>query len=152
MGFVEYNKRFHTATVGASRSTNDARLLRKTKVFTDIMNQKTLPNKHMSLGGHGDIPLVTIGDSAFPSLPWLIKGYDEKTKDASEVFYNVKMRSARVVTENCYGMLKGRWRILYKKTEMKKFNLEYVIMSCIMLHNMCIHLNDPMRASMDLEC
>ena len=144
MGMIGQNKRFLAATIGAPGNTHDARLLRKTRVFKDIVSNRAIPNRHINLGnGFGEIPLVTIGDSAFPRFPWLIKGYDEKSKNPKERYYNIRMRSARVVTENCYGMLKGRWRILYKQSEMRKHNLKYVIMACIMLHNLCIHLNDP---------
>ena len=52
------------------------------------------------------------------------------------------MISARAVTENCYGMLKIRWRILYKKAESKVFNLIYIIMACVMLHNFWIAKHD----------
>ena len=37
----------------------------------------------------------------------------------------------------------SRWKILYKKTEMKMHNPSYVIMASVMLHNFCIHTNDP---------
>ena len=40
-------------------------------------------------------------------------------------------------------MLKGRWGILYKKTEMKMCNLKYVVIACLMLHNLCMATNDP---------
>ena len=56
-----------------------------------------------------------------------------------------------MVTENAYGMLKGRWRILYKQTECRMYNLKYVIMSCIMLHNLCISVNDPCEPRWRLE-
>ena len=45
--------------------------------------------------------------------------------------------------ENAYGMLKGRFRILYKKTECRLFNLKYIVMASVMLHNLCIDVNDP---------
>ena len=48
-------------------------------------------------------------------------------------------------------MLKGRWRILYKKTEVRNFNLKYVVMACIMLHNLCIEHNDPCEPRWKLE-
>ena len=51
---------------------------------------------------------------------------------------NSDPRSARVMTENAYGMLKGRWRVLYKKTEIRNFNLRYAFMACIILHNLCV--------------
>ena len=58
---------------------------------------------------------MTVGDSVFPRYAWLVKGFSDTTRNEKERLFNEKLRSARVVTENCYGMLKGRWRILYKK-------------------------------------
>ena len=95
--------------------------------------------------------MVTVGDSAFPRFSWLLKNFPNVTRDPKEKLFNQKLRSARVVTENCYGMLKGRWRLIYKEAEMKKFNLKYVVMSCIMLHNLCIELHDPCEPRWKLE-
>ena len=53
------------------------------------------------------------------------------------------MNSTRVAAENCYDMLKSRWRILYRKAESKVFNLKYIIMACMMLHNFCLAKHDP---------
>ena len=89
------------------------------------------------------MPLVTIGDSAFPRFPWLLKGFSTNTNDSKEKLYNLKLKRARIVTENGYGMLKSQWRILYKKTEMKIYNLKYIVMACVMLHNLCIARNNP---------
>ena len=47
--------------------------------------------------------------------------------------------------------VKGRWRILYKKTEYCMFNLKYIIMAAIMLHNLCISCNDPCESRWRLE-
>ena len=143
MGLVGYNKRFLYSAVGAPGSSHDARMLKSTRLYQEILNGGVIPNCMMQLDGFGEVPLVTIGDSAFPRHPWLLKGYNEETKDPKQRWFNKKFCSARVVTENCYGMLKGRFRILYKKTECKMFNLKYIIMACIMLHNLCISVNDP---------
>ena len=67
------------------------------------------------------------------------------------MFFNKRMCSARVVTENAYSMRKDRWIILYKKTGMRNFNLKYVVMACIMLHNLCIEHNDPCEPRWRLE-
>ena len=45
--------------------------------------------------------------------------------------------------ESTYGMIKGCFRILYKKTEYRLFNLKYIATASIMLHNLCIDVNDP---------
>ena len=89
------------------------------------------------------MPLVTIGDSAFPRFPCLLQGFSTNTNNSKEKLYNLKFKSARVVTENAYEMLKSRWRILYKKTEMKTYNLKHIVMAWVMLHNLCIARNDP---------
>ena len=95
------------------------------------MNGSCIPDRKIKFGNQGNIPLVSIGDSAFPRYPWLLKGYNENTRDTKERYFNKRLCSARVVTENAYGMLKGRFRILYKQTECRMFNLKYIIMACI---------------------
>ena len=144
MGLIGYNKRFLALTAGAPGSTHDARLLRRSKAFTDIVSGNALPDKAIILSEDiGDIPLITIGDSAFPRYSWLLKMFNENTQDPKEKYFNKKLCSARVVAENCYGMLKGRFRIIYKKCECQLSNAKYIIMACVLLHNLCIARNDP---------
>ena len=53
-----------------SGSTHDARLLRHTNVYKEIINGKVLPNKVVNLGTHyGGIPLMKTGVSTFPRFP-----------------------------------------------------------------------------------
>ena len=40
-------------------------------------------------------------------------------------------------------MLKGRWRLIYKKCESKTHNVKYVVMTCVFLHNLCNARLDP---------
>ena len=68
MGLVAHNKRFPYAAVGAPGSTHDARLLRHTSLFKDILSGDAIPDQQLELGDFGTIPLVTVGDSAFPNL------------------------------------------------------------------------------------
>ena len=89
--------------------------------------------------------LVILGDSSFPRLPRLIKSFNENTRDPKERYFNKKLCSARVVTENAYGMLKSLWRLIYKKCECKLHNVKYVIMAAVFLHNLYIYTNDPCK-------
>ena len=105
MAVVSYNKCFMDLTVNAPGSTHDARLLKFSKFYEKTLQGIGLPNKTVSLGEDlGEIPLVTIGDSAFPRHAWLVKGFNENTVDPRERYFNKKLCSARVVSENCYGM------------------------------------------------
>ena len=132
-GLVSYSKTFLYCAVGAPGSTHDERMC------NFAIYQKIVTGH---VGEHGKIPLVTVGDTAFLKHAWLIKVFHEDTSDRRENFFNKKLCSARVVCENAYGMLKGRFRILYKRTECRLFNLKYIVMASVMLHNLCIDVND----------
>ena len=116
MGLIGYNKRFLALTAVAPGSTHDARLLRCTKVSKDVIAGNAIPDRALNLGDEfGEIPLVTIGDSAFPRFAWLLEMFNENTQDPKQRYYNKNLCSARVVAENCYGMLKGSFRIICKR-------------------------------------
>ena len=100
MSLVGHNKRYLYLTTGAPGSTHVARLLRHCSLFCTICNDGGISNKSVNLGNTGEIPLITIGDSAFPQLPWLIKAFSENTRHHKEKYFNKKLCSARVVTEN----------------------------------------------------
>ena len=151
MGFIGQNKRFMWAAVGAAGSTHDSRLLRNSKIYSDINNGLVFPNKSVNLSSYGEIPFTTVGDSAFPSNLWLLKPYNECTRILKQRYFNKRLCSARVVSEHAYGMLKGRWRILYKKTECHLDNISLLIMTCIALHNICIHRCDPCKPRWRLD-
>ena len=118
LGLIGYNKRFLYAAVGAPGSTHDARLLKEPSIYSDIINGNVIPDRVVQLDR---TPLVTIGDSAFPQFAWLIKAYNENTRDNQKKYFNKRLCGARVVAGNAYGMLKGRWRIFFKKNRMPAF-------------------------------
>ena len=151
LGLVSYNERFFYAVVGAPGGTHDVRLLKSVSIYSDIINGLVTPDRKMALGNFGEISLVTMGDSAFLQFSWLIKSYMENTKDKQQKFFNKGLRGARLVMENAYGMLKGRWRFLFKRTECRLFNLKYTIMACIALHNLCVSVSDPCKSRWKLH-
>ena len=151
LGLVGYNKIFLYAAVGAPGSTHDARLLKESSIFHKILKGDVLPESVVILGDFRYLPLVIVGDSAFPQFSYLIKGYNENARDKKQRYFNKRLCGARVVTKNAYGILKERWCILYKKTECRLFNLRYVIMACISLLYLCIELADPCQPRWKLE-
>ena len=107
----------------------EAIMTQRVVFFDEVLSGRTLPDRKINLGEFGDISLVTSRDSAFPRFSWLIKCYNENTRDPQQRYSNKMLCSARVVSGNTYGMLKGRWRFLYNKTEAQSENLRYIIMA-----------------------
>lgn len=62
----------------------DARLSKGSSIFHKILKRDVLPDRGISLGDFGYVPLVTVGDSAFPQFSWRIKGYNENTRDKQQ--------------------------------------------------------------------
>jgi hypothetical protein len=50
--------------------------------------------------------------------------------------FNYRQSRARMVVENAFGRLKGRWRCLLKRMDCHVSNVPTVVASCVTLHNM----------------
>ena len=53
----------------------------------------------------------------------------------------------RSVVERAFGMLKMRWRLLYKKLEQKLRSLKTTLIAACVLHNICIEHGDLYKDS-----
>ena len=68
MVLIRCNKRFLHLTKGAPGITHDAHLMRHKSLFKNRANGEGIPNKSISLGDSGLIPLVAVSGSSFPRL------------------------------------------------------------------------------------
>ena len=80
MWLIGHNKRFLWAGVGAPGSMHDSTLLQSCPIFNAFEQGDVLPNKSLNLPEYGEIPLVTVGDSPFPSRIWLMKAFPDTTE------------------------------------------------------------------------
>jgi len=55
-----------------------------------------------------------------------------------------------MVTEGCYGQLKGRWRVLLRKCESSKEEVKTATLACMVLHNVCIDRGETLSKKLDL--
>ena len=51
--------------------------------------------------------------------------------------YNYRSTKARMVAENAFGRLKGRWRCLLKRNDNALKNVPDIVPYCCVLHNLC---------------
>lgn len=134
---VEFRGIFMDVNIGWPGKVHDARVLANSSCYKKACNGTLLPNWPRRIGGV-KVPLLILGDPAYPLLPWLMKPYlDNSGTTSRERNFNYRQSRARIVVENAFGRLKGRWRCLLKRIDLHISNVPNVVASCVVLHNIC---------------
>ena len=141
MGILDHRMMFLYAAVGFPGSIHDSRAFQLTDVHHDIENGDLLSQPTAEISGLYVKPQI-IGDSAFPDRNWILKPYPNNNLTPTERRFNRKLCSARVVVEQGFGLLKSRWRILFKKNEQNLDTVARTVTAAIVLHNFCLQNND----------
>ncbi|XP_066590811.1 uncharacterized protein [Prorops nasuta] len=99
-GVCDHKKRFISFFCGEPGSIHDSRLLKKSSLYKKGMNGFLNRN-------------FLLGDSAYPCLNWLIPPFkDNGNFISNKKIFNYRHSATRVVIENAFGLLKGRFRRL----------------------------------------
>ena len=139
---VDYRGWFMDAYIGWPGKVHDARVLVNSSLYRKAMSGTLLPDWKRTISGV-QVPLVVLGDPAYPALPWLMKPYPETAQiTAEERRFNYRQSRARMTVENAFGRLKGRWRCLLKRMDCHLSNVPNIVASCVVLHNMCKMFGD----------
>ena len=68
-------------------------------------NGTLFPESKREIGGV-EVPVVVLGDPAYPLLPWMMKPYcDTGNLTRDQQRFNYRLSRARVVVEDAYGQL-----------------------------------------------
>ncbi|KAK4886311.1 hypothetical protein RN001_002582 [Aquatica leii] len=124
------DKRFLDLFTGVSSKIHDAR----------VFKLSNLSNKLRELCG---VDFHILGDAAYPLKQFLITPYrDYGNLSPEQTIFNMKFSRARVKIENAFGLLKQRFRQLIR-TDFDTVDMtSKFIVSCCVLHNMCIDEGD----------
>jgi len=109
------------------------RLFKKSDLYTNINNSliNFYEDSHI------------IGDLVYKLSTYLIVGFKNTQKlNNREKNFNYKLSQCRVVIENVFGLLKGRFRRLKYLETIRLDLISLLIVSACILHNICILNND----------
>ncbi|XP_064470065.1 putative nuclease HARBI1 [Ornithodoros turicata] len=94
-----------------------------------------------------------LGDSGYPTQPWLLTPFQTPSGEAEEK-YNKAHRKTRQVIERAFGLLKSRFRCLDKSGGCLLYPMTTccsIIVACGVLHNYCIRHNILLTDPVELE-
>jgi len=133
---VDSQGRFIDINIGWPGKVHDARVLANSTIYKKCNDGTYLPNWNKRINDV-DIPLTILSDPAYPLLPWLMKPYaNTGNLTRQQQQYNYRQSRARIVVENAFGRLKGRWRCHLKRMDyLSVESVTHVIASCLILHN-----------------
>ena len=137
-GIVDSQGLFIDVNIGWPSKVHDACVFANSSFYSKCNAGTYLPDWKKNICGT-EVPILILGDPAYPLLPWLMKPFpDTGNLTRQQQHFNYRQSRARMVVENAFGRLKGRWRCLLKR--MDYYEIEYttnVVASCFVLHNLC---------------
>ncbi|XP_033985671.1 protein ANTAGONIST OF LIKE HETEROCHROMATIN PROTEIN 1-like [Trematomus bernacchii] len=136
-GVVDGKGHFWNVFAGMPGSMHDARVLRLSTLWELASRGNYFPACTRNIGGV-NAGYYILGDNAYPLQNWLIKPFADTGRLTEEhVTYNKKICRVRVVVENAFGRLKGRWRCLMKRNDCDVKLVKSMVLTCCALHNLC---------------
>ena len=100
--------------------------------------QRLVPNSLTRSINGVNVPGLLIGDAAYPLFNWLMKPFiDNGNLTAEQQRFNYSLSRSRMVVENAFGRLKGRWRCLMKRNDVQVSAIPGIGKACCILHNIC---------------
>lgn len=137
LAVCDHNKKLTYTFAGYPGSAHDSRVYRDSALGRTLLLE---PETLMPSASHH-----ILGDSGFQLSSYLLTPYkDYGNLNQRQKKYNKKHSQTRVIIENAFGWLKGRFRRLkYIDAEIPKIKL--IVTACCVLHNMTIGKPDEER-------
>ena len=129
---------------GYAGSIHDARVLRMTSLASEVENRTILVSPAIRSGTGEEIRPLLVANPAYKLTNWCMKPYPEirTITPGQRNSFNKALNRARVVIEQAFGMLKGRWGCLLVKLDESVDKIPLTTITCYILHNICIEVRD----------
>ena len=133
---------FRDVFVGWTGKSHDARIFKNSPLYKECQNRSFLPINMSKQIGNVEVAPLILGDSAYPLENWLMKPYSDRGNlNPDEVNFNFALSGIRVVVENAFGRLKGRFQCIAKRIDTSLEHTINIVTTCCILHNFCILSN-----------
>lgn len=128
---------FWNVFASLSGSMDNASVLRLSTLWELASHGNLFPANSVTIEDV-NIGYYILGNSSYPLQDWLVKPFsDTGGLTEQQVNFNQKLNQARVVVENAFSRLKGRWRCMLKRNDCDGNLVRSLALTCCALHNLC---------------
>ena len=147
LAFVDYDYKFLIAEVGCQGKTSDGEVYRNSSFYSALKENKlNLPDPqplpqssdpywefHQD---NDEIPIVFVGDDAFPLSEHCMKPYGLKNASDMERVFDYRLSRFRRISENGFGTWSNRFRLFSTRALLTPDKAVIAIMASLALHDM----------------
>ena len=124
------------ADVGTNGRVSDGGVWNKCTLAQKLCNDELhLPPPKCLPFGIEKIPYVFVADSAFALKPNIMKPYPQSALTEDKRVYNYRHSRARRISENLFGIIVNRWRVLRSVIFLPPNTVEHLVLAILSLHN-----------------
>lgn len=136
--------KFTDANIGAPGRCNDASVFGRS-MLADVV-QHPIYARHRIIINNTTIQAHLIADSAFPLPATMMKPYPERIPMLpNQSSFNFRLSHCRCTVERAFGVLKNRFRCLFKNMEYNVDNAKMIVKATCILHNICVTAQDTVE-------
>ena len=85
-----------------------------------------------------ETPFVCVEDDAFPLTNYMMNPHPQKDLTIDNRIFNYHLSRARQISENAFGILANRWRVLRKPFSLQQKKVKIITFAILILHNWLI--------------
>lgn len=139
MAIVNANYEFIFVDVGKNGRMSDGGVIEYTEFFTRLQsNRLNLPTNHET---KNNLNFVFLGDEAFALGTHFLKPFPQKELTHERRIFNYRLARARNVSENAFGLVNNRFRVLNTSINMSPKKVSYIVLAICSLHNFLIKIS-----------
>lgn len=135
-GLADADYRFICIEVGGRGNQSDGGTFSGSALYQCLENNtfnmppdEELPNSNVK------VPVVLIGDEAYPLKPYLLRPFPRTHLGPAENMFNYRLSRARRCVECAFGLLYAKWRVISKAIETNVETAISIVKCICVLHN-----------------
>lgn len=139
MAIVDADYKYIMVDIGAYGHNSDGGIFANSNFgklwMTDNHSTLHVPELKKLPGTEVCVPLVLIGDEAFPLKENILRPCPGKHLTERERVTNYRISISRRVVENAFGITAHKWQVLLKRIEINAAFAISITLACCILHN-----------------